>query len=730
MDIIINALYTHKEVFLRELISNASDALDKIRYLSVKNPDLLKELKDLKIMIEFNKQEKTVSVTDTGIGMTKEDLIKNLGTVARSGTAAFVEALAKGDTTNLIGQFGVGFYSNYLVAKKVVVTSKHTDDDQYIWISQAGSSFSVVKDPRGNTLKRGTRVTIFLKEDAEEYVEQETIKKLAKKYSEFINYPIWVNMQRQITKEVEETENKEEEIKKEEVEVKEEKKDEKKKTVTETVWQWELVNEQKALWLREKDDIAEEEYHNFYKSLTKATDIPLTYSHIKAEGDIEFKSILYIPSAIPSDLFENYYGKSKAIRLYVKRVMITEEFEELMPRYLNFIRGILDSDDLPLNVNREQLQQQKVMKVITKKLIRNALKMIEDLAKNETEEEEEEEEETATNETAKNETTKNATIANETKPENKTKEAESVNKTSNETSKYDKFWGIFGKNIKLGVIEDAYNRHILAKLLRFYSTKSLDRLTSLAEYASRKKDKQDIIYYLAGDSKEVLYKSPLLQKLINKGIEVLLLDDPIDEYCMNSLSEYEKMKVQNAAKGEVKYFEDEDLAKKKLTKLEEMYKPLTDWWKKYLGKKVEKVEVTTRLTDSPCAISTSEYGYSANMEKISRSQAFSSQDKMGAYLLARKTLEINPGHPIIKKMLQKIKEAGSAQPEKIIGELSDVLFDSALLNSGFTIEDTNAFFEKMEKTIRKGFKLSENEAIQEPFIDMSEEGKKTLVYND
>eukprot|EP01022_Parablepharisma_sp_SALTPOND_P004429 TRINITY_DN120270_c3_g1_i1.p1 TRINITY_DN120270_c3_g1~~TRINITY_DN120270_c3_g1_i1.p1 ORF type:complete len:937 (-),score=164.49 TRINITY_DN120270_c3_g1_i1:2525-5335(-) len=720
MDIIVNALYTHKEVFLRELISNASDALDKIRYLSIKDPSVLGDNKELKIMIEFNKEDKTISVTDTGIGMTKEDLVKNLGTVAKSGTAAFAEALSKGDINNLIGQFGVGFYSTYLVAKKVVVTSKNNDDDQHIWISQAGSSFSVIKDPNGNTLGRGTRVTIYLKDDAIEYVEQDTIKELAKRYSEFINYPIYIRMQKQITKEVEEEEpeKKEEEKQAEEakkteenVEVTEEKKEEKKeeekkkKTVTETVWDWELVNDQKALWLRNKDEITEEEYNSFFKSLTKAAEDPLTYTHIKAEGDIEFKSILYVPTAAPYDLFENYYGRSKAIRLYVKRVLITDEFEELMPRYMNFIKGVLDSDDLPLNVNREQLQQQKVLKVITKKLVRSVIKMLENLArgkdtsaaknKEESEEEEEEKTETPTNDTA-----------------------------PNSTEKYNKFWQNFGKNIKLGIIEDSSNRNSLSKLLRFYTTKSLDKLISLDDYLSRKKPKQDIIYYLAGDNKETLFKSPLLQKLKNNDIEVLLLEDPIDEYCMNSLSEYEQNRIQNAAKGDLKLFEDAETEKKKLKKLQDMYKPLTDWWRKHLGKKVEKVDVATRLTESPCVISTSEYGYSANMERISRSQAFANQDKMAGYLLARKTLEINPAHPIIKKLLDKVKEAGSADPDISVVEMSDVLFDSALLNSGFTIEDSTTYFDKIEKIVRKGFEIAEDEKIEEPAIELEEDEPK------
>eukprot|EP00826_Nyctotherus_ovalis_P039323 TRINITY_DN3777_c0_g3_i1.p1 TRINITY_DN3777_c0_g3~~TRINITY_DN3777_c0_g3_i1.p1 ORF type:complete len:759 (-),score=302.63 TRINITY_DN3777_c0_g3_i1:22-2298(-) len=726
MDIIVNALYTHKEVFLREIISNASDALDKIRYLSLTNPELLGDQKELKIMIEFNKDDKTVSVTDTGVGMTKEELVKNLGTVAKSGTAAFAEALSKGDVNNLIGQFGVGFYSTYLVAKKVVVTSKNNNDDQHIWVSQAGSSFSVIKDPKGNTLGRGTRVTLYLKDDAIEFVEQDTLKNLAKRYSEFINYPINILIQKQITKEVEEepTEEKpKEETKSEdEVEVTEEKKEEskeepKKKTVTETVWEWELVNQEKALWLRNKDEITEAEYNNFYKSLTKGNEDPLTYSHVKAEGDIEFKSILYVPASAPYDIFENYYGKSKSIKLYVKRVLVTDEFEELLPRYMNFIRGILDSDDLPLNVNREQLQQHKVLKVMTKKLVRNAIKMLESLAAGKD----------TTPDKAKSDDD-DEDEAESKKPE--LNQTDANNETSNATIKYEKFWSNFGKNIKLGIIEDSSNRNSLSKLLRFYTTKSMDKLTSLDEYLARKKPKQDVIYYLAGDDRETLFKSPLLQKLKDADIEVILMDDPIDEYCMNALSEYEQNKVQNAAKGDLRLFEDPELLKKKQKKLQEMYKPLIDWWRKHLGKKVEKVEISTRLVDSPCIISTSEYGYTASMEKISRSQAFSTRDKTADYLLARKTLEINPGHPVIKKLLEKVKEAGSEEPAESVIEMSDVLFDSALLSSGFDIDDVSNYFGKMERIVRKGFDIDEKEAVEEPVIDLDDDEEVSTENKD
>ena len=389
MDIIINSLYTKKEVFIRELISNASDALDKVRFIAVSDPDYLGDTPDLEILIDFDYDAKTISITDTGVGMSKAELIKNLGTVAKSGTTAFLEAMGQGENMSLIGQFGVGFYSAFLVANKVTVTSKANDDEQHIWVSTADSKFFLTKDPRGNTLGRGTRVTLHLKDDAVEFVEQEKIKNLVKKYSEFINYPIklYVSKDEKVQVPVDTPEKssvkvtrfdedgneiieddivEEEEVKSEDdddMEITDEGEDEadaeekevEMKTITQQVWEWETVNEIKAIWTRSKDEITEEEYMNFYKTITKDPEEPLAYTHFRAEGEIDFKSILYVPSAAPFDLFENYYGKSAALKLYVRRVLITEEFEDLMPRYLNFIKGVVDSDDLPLNVSREQL---------------------------------------------------------------------------------------------------------------------------------------------------------------------------------------------------------------------------------------------------------------------------------------------------------------------------------------------------------------------------------------
>jgi len=493
MDIIINSLYTKKEVFIRELISNASDALDKVRFVSVQNPEFLGTVPQLEIMIDFDYDAKTISITDTGIGMTKAELIKNLGTVAKSGTTAFLEAMGKGDSLSLIGQFGVGFYSAFLVANKVVVSSKANDDEQHVWTSTADAKFFVTKDPRGDTLGRGTRVTLHLKDDAIEFVEQDKIKNLVKKYSEFIQYPIKLFLSKEVRKTVPADEEKPAEEKpaetpatddaeiKDEGETKptEEAKPEepKTKTVTEQVWEWENINEVKAIWLREKSDITDEEYNNFYKTISKDHENPLAYTHFSAEGEIEFKAILFIPANAPYDLFENYYGKSSALKLYVRRVLITEEFEELMPRYLNFIKGIVDSDDLPLNVSREQLQQLKMIKVMSKKLIRKAIEMIKEIADDSDEGEDDDDSEDTEESTE------------EAADEEKKEKSEDEEKKDEEAAedKYGKFWKNFGKNIKLGVIEDASNRSKLAKLLRFHSTHDTEKLTSLDEYISRMK---------------------------------------------------------------------------------------------------------------------------------------------------------------------------------------------------------------------------------------------------
>ena len=578
MDIIINSLYTKKEVFIRELISNASDALDKARFIAVSDVDYLSTKPELEITIDFDYDDKTLSITDTGVGMSKAELIKNLGTVAKSGTTAFLEAMGQGENMSLIGQFGVGFYSAFLVANKVTVTSKANDDEQHIWVSTADSKFFLTKDPRGDTLGRGTRVTLHLKDDAVEFVEQEKIKNLVKKYSEFINYPIKLYLSKdekvqvpvdtpeknpvkvtryddegnEIIDEdvVEEEETKDDddfEVTDEGEDEAGEEKEVEMKTITQQVWEWEVINEIKAIWTRNKEDITEEEYMNFYKTITKDPEEPLAYTHFKAEGEIDFKSILYVPSSAPFDLFENYYGKSAALKLYVRRVLITEEFEDLMPRYLNFVKGVVDSDDLPLNVSREQLQQLKMLKVMSKKLIRKSIEMVRKLAEEEDEDEDDDDNEDDYEEMDELEDDDDEEDENEDADE----DADEDDEEDEGNKKYEIFWNNFGKNIKLGVIEDSSNRAKLAKLLRFHTTEKPDGLVSLDEYISRMKDDQDTILYLSGDSKDSIMRSPILAKYVNQGYEVLILDDPIDEFTTQHLSEYEKRKVKSISKDDV-----------------------------------------------------------------------------------------------------------------------------------------------------------------------------------
>merc|ERR1712088_1051123 len=451
MDIIINSLYTDKQVFLRELISNAADALEKARFHSVQDEAFLGDTKDLEVKIEHDPDAKTISIVDTGVGMSKADLINNLGTVAKSGTTNFLEAMAEGSDANLIGQFGVGFYSAFLVADKVSVTSKCNEDPvQHVWESSADASFTVVADPRGNTLGRGSRVTLHLKEDAHDYLSEDKLKETSKKYSQFIQFPIYVKVKKEVDAEAEEEDDdddkEEEEEEKDDVETKdeEEKEEKKDKPAKKTVYEWEQVNTQKAIWLRSKEEVTEEEYTEFYKSISKDYLDPLAYTHFNAEGEIEFKSILFLPKKAPFDMMDNYWTKKSEVKLFVRRVLVAEKFDELLPRYLNFVRGVVDSDDLPLNVSREQLQQNKIMKVISKKLVRKVLELMKKLAKEEEGEDDDEEKEDGDDE------------KKESKDDDKADEEKKDKKDDDEKS-WTKFWKEFNKNLKMGCYEDDSN---------------------------------------------------------------------------------------------------------------------------------------------------------------------------------------------------------------------------------------------------------------------------------
>merc|ERR1719240_38069 len=713
MDIIINSLYSNKEIFLREIISNASDALDKIRFLAVTDKDALGEgdTAKLEMRISPDKSKDTLTLTDRGIGMTKQDLINNLGTIAKSGTSSFLEKLKEGGDVNLIGQFGVGFYSVYLVADKVTVRTKHNDDKQYIWESTADSSFTIKEDPEGNTLGRGSAITLHLKDDCKEFTEGDKIKELVKKYSEFISFPIYLKETKTVEKEVPvEEEEKKEEEKKEGDDKKEEKKDElevkdgdetkKPKTnkVNEEVVEWTQVNSETAIWTRSPRDVEEGEYNRFYSTISKDTEKPLTKMHFSAEGEIEFKSILFVPKKAPYDLLE---GKAKPanIKLYVRRVFITDEFEDLMPRWLSFIKGVVDSEDLPLNVSREMLQTSKVLRVIKKKLVTKALEMIRKMAEKKKKKEDKDE----------------AKEGEEDKAKDPAEEAE-------DNENYLNFWKEFQKAIKLGLYEDSSNRTKLAKLLRFQTSKTGDNWTSLEKYISRMAKGQKNIYYISAETKEQAEKSPYLERFRKKGIEVLYYTDPIDEYAMPQLTEFKGFQFMGANKENLK-FDDDAESEAKLKKLGETHKQLTDWMKETLGAKIEKAVVSNRLLETPAIIVSSQYGWSTNMERIMKAQTMGTQDK-SQQMVSQKTLEINPAHPLIREPKTRV-EADAKDQEAI--DSVNTLFDVALIGTGLTPADPNEFAARLQTLMRLGLGVSKDAPIEEPEVTLDppkEEEKK------
>eukprot|EP00644_Phytophthora_capsici_P004291 jgi/Phyca11/506056/fgenesh2_kg.PHYCAscaffold_17_\ len=718
MDILINSLYRTKEIFLRELISNASDALDKIRFLALSNNELLGKLRDLEIRISFDKDAHTLTIRDTGVGMTKDDLVNNLGTVAKSGTANFVEAMqASADDSSLIGQFGVGFYSVYLVADRVRVVSKNNDDDQYIWESDANASFTITKDPRGDTLGRGTEITLFLKPDATEFQDQDKLKSLVGHYSEFITFPIYVNASSTETYEVEEepvdveeTAEDEKESEKtgeedEELEAVEEDETKAPKTRTETrtVWNWERVNEVKAIWTRPKDDISDEEYESFYHSLQK-TDItdPLTWIHFKAEGEIEFKSILYVPGQAPRDLYTRFENQKADIKLYVRKVLITDDFDDFLPRYLNFIAGVVDSDDLPINVSRETLQENKILRVIRKKL----------LSENEEDDDDEENED---------EEQADASVdaeADAKKESDEAAEGEEEGEEEDGNASYNKFWEEFGKNIKLGVMDDAANRGKLVKLLRFVTSESDGKWTSLEQYVDRMKDWQDSIYYIAAENAEACEKSPFMEKMRAKGLEVLYFVDALDEYMVSHMSEYDGRKLVSITKEGIKFGdEDESLTKKREQLYADKYVALTTALKTLYGDKISRVTMSQRVVDSPAVMVTSQWGYSANMQRIMKAQTFASGEKNSPmYGAGSAILELNPRHPIVSKLNELMMSDSEKKETK---DLAWLLYDTALINSGFDMADTNHFSERVHRIMKTSMGIESMEL--EPEIEVPEE---------
>lgn len=665
LDILINSLYTNRAVFLRELISNGSDALDKIRLLyltapkSPTNKDGEAPSLDMRVMIDS--ENKSLILRDGGIGMTKKELEEHLGSLGTSGTKNFIDKLKATKDSNLIGQFGVGFYSAFLVADRVRVASKSDESDkQWVWESDGNGHYFVYEDERGNTLGRGTEITLEMKADAMEFLDKKNLRDIVHQYSEFVHFPIYLHEGNSS----------------------------------------ELVNENKPIWTRKPSEVTKEEYHGFYKALTRDYKPPMHYSHFSIEGEVEFKAVLFIPAEATQDIFINDEKTRDNIKLYVRRIFITDEFRELLPRYLSFVKGVVDSDDLPLNVSREVLQESRILRVIKKKLVRKALGMIAEIAENDARliERQKAEEEEKKTESKESEETENKTA---TSGEEKTKEE----------PLYPKFWEHYGKHIRLGVMEDANNRGRLAKLLRYVSSKSNGTLVSLQEYTDRMKPDQKGIYYVSGDSVKLMMQSPHIEEALKRDVEVLLMTDAIDEYVVNQLQDFANKKLINLAKDSV-LFEDQTEKEKAIEKMRtEKYKPLIDrLMTLFKSQNVRKVILTKRQSSEAFILSTQESDMTPRMVSIMNKQALSSVQVMPY----ARVLEINHRHPLVPDLLKRFEVDPK---DKVAIDVAWVLLGTANLQSDFPVTDKASYAKRVSRLLRGRVGLAESDELLPPDDD-------------
>ena len=656
MDLIINSLYSDKDIFLRELVSNAADACDKKRFLAITD-DADGEQPEIKI--KANLDENTLTIEDSGVGMTKDELINNLGKIAQSGTRAFLDALGDGTAdVNLIGQFGVGFYSAYLVADKVTVVTKSMQDNSkaYQWESEADSSYSIGEasaDEISGT--SGTKLILHLKDEASSYLDATKIEELLQRYSEFIEFPISVWKENTEYKQVPDEEANKDLAEGEEPKM---------KTVPETTEGYEAVNNQKPIWLRSPKDVTEDEYQDFYKSAFRNSyDIPAKYTHFVLEGQVMCKSILYIPGTLPFDLSRDMFDENaRNIRLYVKRVFINDKFEDLLPRWLKFVKGVVDSDDLPLNVSREILQKSKVLSIINKRLVRKSLDMIRDISES-------------------------------------------------EDGSYTAFWNNFGKYLKVGIIEDDRNRDEIAKYLRFFSVNSGEEYTSLDDYVKAMPEDQKAVYYVTGEGKEKAAMSPVIEKLKSRGYDVLFATEPLDEIMFESLRSYNDVDIKDAGKDTIGLDDDEE-SKKKKEELNREYVDVINYLETTLSGKVEKVTVSDLLTDSPAALVQGAYGMSPSMQRYMRAQAVAAGSEVGDLDSMNKVcMEINPKHPIVKDLNVKVKGDKESAATK---DFAMLLFDVAGLTSGYEVDDMSSFAKRVMGLMSSGVEgVSDAEIVNE-----------------